>query len=147
MTQYQLGKLLFRITIPGLPFRELGTNSRDGRLHWRERSDLVGEARMQVLPIFNIARQTIRIQETLPIQVPVVEHWTLYVPDYKQLDWVNAAAALKPWEDMLCRPSLRNPGAVGILMDDNPKWVRGASVSYVIDKARTPETVLEVYEA
>ena len=140
MTQYQSGTLLLRLTIPALPFRALGTNSRDGRLHWRERAELVDEALMQVLPIFNIC-------QPLPIPVPVVEHWTLYVADLKQLDWVNVASALKPWEDMLCRPSLRNPGAVGILYDDNPKWVRGASVGYVVDKARAPETVLEVYAA
>jgi len=145
VTQNQSGKLLLRIVIPCLPFRELGTNSRDGRLHWRERSDLVGEARMQVLPIYNLVRQTMR--QPLPIPVPVVEHWTLYVQDLKQLDWVNAVAALKPWEDMLRCSSLSNPGGVGILRDDNPKWVRGGSVQYLVDVERAPETVLEVYEA
>ncbi len=126
--------LHLRLSVSALPDRDLLTNARDGRLSRWERADAVNLMKAQWMPFFLKAFPENEFRS--PLAGPVVLHWTLYVPNYRTPDWDGWVAALKPLQDLLV--------SIGVLQGDGPRWVRGGSVTVVVDKTEAPLTELRL---
>lgn len=62
------------------------------------------------------------------------------------LDWDNAYGGLKPLLDCLVTPSSRNPDGLGLIQDDNPKFMPEApQMSQVTAKRGSGSTIVRIY--